>query len=107
MTYSPNFNDPRSRRRVISAIAFAKKYLREDRPQALGTRWIHHKDNFGPQQNQLSKYLRNQLLICCDERYNKDLKITKKYLLNKQGMEFLENKVGVTKFSTTSVLLVR
>jgi len=101
MTYKPNFKDPRTQRRVIQAITFCKKYLRELRPQALGTRWIHHRDNFGNQQHALSRYLRDQLLICCDERYNKDLKITKKYLLNVNGLKFLEECVDTTNTQTT------
>ncbi len=92
MKYEPNFNNPRVQARTQQAITFCKKYLRDDKPQALGTRWIHHKDNFGNQRNELSKYLRETLLVCIDERYNKDLKITKKYLLNKNGLEFLEEK---------------
>jgi hypothetical protein len=101
MTYKPNFNDPRTQQRVIRAIAFCKKYLREQRPQALGTRWIHHKDNFGNQQHPLSRYLREKLLICIDDRYNKDLKITKKYLLNESGLKFLEEFVDTTNKQTT------
>ena len=96
MTYTPNFNNRRTQKRVIKAIAFVKKYLREDRPQALATRWIHHTDNFGNQQHPLSRYLREKLLICSDERYNKDLKITKKYLLNKMGLEYL---LGIDKIT--------
>lgn len=88
MTYTPNFNDPRVARRVKDAIVFCKKYLREDKPQALGTRYIDK--IFSSQRRDLGKYLREQLLICCDERYNKDLKITKKYLLNRTGLELLE-----------------
>jgi hypothetical protein len=101
MTYQPNFADPRVIQRVIKAITFSKKYLRELRPQALGTRWIHHKDNFGNQQHELSRYLREQLLICIDTRYNKDLKITKKYLLNTQGLKFLEDVVDTTNTQNT------
>mgnify|MGYP003643641362 CR=1 FL=1 len=97
MSYTPNFTDPRTKRRVISAITFCKKYLREDREQSLGNRWIHHKDNFGNQRNELSRYLRDQLLICSDLRYNKDLKISKKYILNKKGLELLEDIVDITK----------
>ena len=101
MNYIPNFNDARTQKRLINAIAFSKKYLREDRAQALGTRWIHHKDNFGNQQHPLSRYLREKLLICVDERYNKDLKITKKYRLNALGLKFLEGKVDITNTQTT------
>jgi len=101
MTYQPNFSDKRCQQRIVKAITFCKKYLREDRPQALGTRWIHHKDNFGSQRHELGRYLRELLLICVDERYNKDLKITKKYRLNGTGLKFLEENVDTTNTQTT------
>jgi len=66
--------------------------LREDKPQALGSRYIDK--IFSSQRRDLGKYLRENLLICCDERYNKDLKITKKYLLNKIGLELLEENLA-------------
>ncbi len=101
MTYKPNFADPRVQQRLVRAVAFCKKYLREDRPQALGTRWIHHTDNFGNQRHPLSRYLRETLLVCVDERYNKDQGTTKKYRLNGLGLKFLEELVAKTNTQTT------
>lgn len=102
MTYTPNFNDPRVAKRVKDAIVFCKKYLKEDQAQALGTRYID--SVFSSQRRDLGRYLREQLLICADERYNKDLKITKKYLLNKPGLELLEkNSAGNNKITAYSV----
>ena len=92
MTYQPNFADPRVARRVKAAIVFCKKYLREDKSQALGSRYID--SIFSSQTRDLGRYLRENLLICSDPRYNKDLKITKKYLLNKMGLELLEEKLA-------------
>jgi hypothetical protein len=91
--YKPCFTDPRTRRRITVACGFVRQYLRTDKPSALGTRYIDR--FFGIQSNALSKYLRTQLLICCDTRYNKDLKITKKYLLNADGLNYLEHAVGI------------
>lgn len=88
MTYTPNFADPRVARRVKDAIAFCKKYLKEDKPQSLGTRYIDR--IFSSQRRDLGKYLRENLLICCDERYSISRSIGKKYLLNKTGLELLE-----------------
>jgi len=92
MTYTPNFHEPRVARRVKDAIVFCKKYLREDKPQSLGTRYID--SVFSSQRRDLGRYLRELLLICVDDRYNKDLKITKKYVLNKTGLELLERNVA-------------
>jgi hypothetical protein len=93
MAYTPNFTDRRVQARIIKAISFVKKFVRPNKPQSLATRWIHHKDHFGSQINPLSKYLRDELLICIDERYNKDQKITKKYILNELGLDLLEKKL--------------
>jgi hypothetical protein len=105
MTYQPNFADPRVAKRVKDAIVFCRKYLKEHRPHALGTRYIDK--IFSSQTRDLGRYLREQLLICCDERYNKDLKITKKYLLNKTGMELLEKNLAcnniIIAYSVTEV----
>lgn len=88
MTYTPNFNDPRVQKRIKDAIVFCKKYLREDQPQSLGTRYIDR--IFSSQRRDLGRYLRENLLICCDERYSISQGIGKKYLLNKMGLELLE-----------------
>jgi hypothetical protein len=105
--YSPNFKDIRVQKRLVRAIAFAKRYLRTDRSCALGTRWIHHQDNLGNQQHELSRYLRDQLLICIDNRYNKDQRVTKKYILNQTGFDYLSQFVDIhTHIHTYSVTLL-
>ena len=103
MTYKPNFADPRVARRVKDSIAFVKRYLREDRSQPLGTRYIDR--IFSSQRRPLGRYLREQLLICVDDRYNKDQKITKKYRLNALGLAELENTISsyITQQITYSV----
>jgi hypothetical protein len=104
--YSPNFKDIRVQKRLALALAFAKKYLRVDRSCALGTRWIHHPNNLGNQQHELSRYLRDQLLICIDGRYNKDQGVTKKYILNQTGFNYLNQFVDITHIHTYSVTLL-
>ena len=105
MTYKPNFADPRVARRVKDSIAFVKRYLREDRSQPLGTRYIDR--IFSSQRRPLGQYLREQLLICVDDRYNKDLKTTKKYILNKTGLAELERNFAcnnnITAYSVAEV----
>ena len=85
MTYEPNWTDPRVLIRTQQAMAFVKKYLNETTPKWLSTRWINHPDNFGS--HELSKFLRNKLLICTDDRYNKFTGKTKHYLLNQTGFD--------------------
>jgi hypothetical protein len=91
MDYTPNFNDSRVQARIKQAIKFAQSFLREDKPQWLSTRYID--EHFGKQCNLLGKFIRSQLIICVDERYNKDRGITKKYILNKQGFEQLKQQI--------------
>jgi len=82
MTYTPNWNDPRVQSRVKRALLFCDQYL-SDTPQRISTRFIDQ--SFGSQRNDLSKYLRDQLLICVDDYYNKDTGVCKKYILNTNG----------------------
>ena len=101
INYKPNFLDPRVQLRTERAIDFVKKYLLDKNTQWLSTRWIHHQDHLGSQRNELSRYLRKVLLICVDERYNKETGQCKKYRLNQTGLDFLETQVPTTKHKTT------
>ena len=104
MTYKPNWNDPRVIQRTQQAMCFVRKYLSETKPQWLSTRWINHKENFGG--HELSKFLRDKLLICCDESYNKFTGKTKYYLLNKTGFDELNELVCNNTNNTYSVAQV-
>jgi hypothetical protein len=106
MTYTPNFQDPRVLARTSKAMSFVKKYLSETQPQWLSTRWIAHKDNFGMSNNELSKFLRDKLLICSDESYNKFTGKTKHYLLNKTGFDELNELLCNNTNNTYSVIQV-
>jgi len=104
ITYSPNWADPRVFARLQQAMCFVKKYLSETKPHWLSTRWINHKDNFGS--HELSRFLRNKLLICCDDSYNKFTGKTKYYLLNKAGFDELNELVCNNTYNTYSVAQV-
>lgn len=88
MTYTPNFNDPRVNQRIKKAYGFARAVLTE-KPHSWSTRYIDK--YFGCNNRDLGKWLRSQLLICTNNRYNKDAGITKEYKLNIQGANYIRS----------------
>jgi len=94
MAYTPNFHDPRVQRRIRRAIGFVTGVVSTTEPQAWSTRYIDRW--LGSQRNQLSQYLRSQLLIETDSRWNKDTGECKKYIQNTQGVQQLSAAVGLT-----------
>jgi len=92
-TYTPNFNDPRVVKRIRKAIGFAFGVMSETKPKAWSTRYIDQ--YFGSQRNDLSRYLRKILLICVKSRWNKDQGECKEYVLNRQGFEYLRDKISI------------
>ena len=82
--YKPNLNDPRNQRRLKTALDFVNTYVNPHTPVWLSTRYIDK--YFGQQQNNFSKWLRKELLICVDESFNKDLGYCKKYVQNLDGI---------------------
>jgi hypothetical protein len=88
MTYQPNFNDPRVRARIRHALGFATATMSSS-PHEWSTRYIDR--YFGQSQNQLSKWLRQRLLIESSPRYNKDTGECKKYQLNDTGVRYLRD----------------
>jgi hypothetical protein len=104
MTYTPNWSDPRVVVRAQQAMCFVKKYLNDTTSKWLSSRWINHKDNFGS--HELSKFLRDKLLICSDESYNKFTGKTKHYLLNRSGFDELNEFLCNTHNNTYSVAQV-
>lgn len=82
MTYQPNFQDPRVLRRIRHAYGFARAVLSE-RPHRWSTRYIDR--YFGQQQTDLSKWLRQQLLICTSPTYSDSQGVCKEYRLNTTG----------------------
>lgn len=87
MTYKPNYNDPRVIRKIKKAIAFTNGFLSDTKPRGWSTRYIDKW--FGQQQHELSKYLRANLLICTNNRYNMDSGVCKEYIRNTTGLNQL------------------
>ena len=102
MTYTPNFSDPRVQRRIKRAIGFASGTISASRPQAWSTRYIDQW--FGSQRNELSRYLRQQLLIVANNHWNKDTGQCKEYLLNQSGVDGLCDAIGVNTQSDNTQL---
>jgi hypothetical protein len=95
MTYQPNFNDPRVRARCLKCLSWSAANLSAVKP----TKWAKVKLDkiFGTQNHLSAKWLRSQLLIVANNRYNMFDKICKEYLLNEQGFLELEQAIGVSK----------
>jgi len=89
MTYIPNFNDPRVLQRTKHAYGFSLAVLSDT--EARGWAKVVFDKYFGPQSNQLSKYLRSMLLTCADTHYSKDTGKTKTYTLNRVGTDYLRD----------------
>jgi len=91
MTYIPNWSDPRIRRRIKRAMGFASACISPIKEHSWSS--LHLDKWFGKSSNELSKFLRNRLLICTDEHYSKLKNISKKYRLNLTGMSYLQSKL--------------
>lgn len=99
--YQPNFNDPRTQKRVKKAIAFANGFLSETKPRNWSTRYIDK--FFGQQQHELSIWLRSKLLICTNERYAKDSGLCKEYIRNQSGLNEVFSLLNGERTSTICV----
>jgi hypothetical protein len=94
MTYNPNFNDPRVQKRIQHALGFVKGVLTTTKPKSWSTRYLD--THLGSQRNQLSKYLREVLLITTNPHWNKDTGKCKEYLLNESGVRYLRGRIDNT-----------
>lgn len=96
MTYTPNWNDPRVRSRCQRALGFLCGVMSSTKSQSWSSRYI---DKYlGNQRNDLSKYLRENLLIVTDEfyRYNSNENKCKEYRLNQRGVDDLRENLKIT-----------
>lgn len=91
MNYTPNFTDPRVINRTKHALGFAIGVMSSEKEHPWSTRVIDK--YFGSQRNNLSKYLRSILLICTNQRYNKDTGECKSYKLNQLGVDYLRERL--------------
>lgn len=87
MTYTPNFNDPRVKKKCLKALGFVCSSLSYDKPRAWARveldKWL------GYQHRELGQWLRSQLLIEASARWNKDTGECKKWLLREDGVNHL------------------
>ena len=84
MSYTPNFNDPRIKKRLLRARGFVCGCLSTTTPRAWARveldKWLGH------QHHALGKWIRSRLLIEDSPRWNKDTGVCKKWLLNADGV---------------------
>jgi len=102
MAYTPNFNDPRTIKKCISALEFVESWL----PNAHVIRQLSQSiilPAFGQSNHNLGKYLRTQLLTVTDNHYNYLAKKCKKYRLNTLGYTQLNAQLGRTSSVTPQV----
>lgn len=88
MKYIPNFNDPRTQKRIKKALGFVRGCMSEIKSHAWGTRYIDK--HLGRNDTNLGKFLRRHLIIETNKNWNKDSGICKEYKLNKQGYEYIK-----------------
>lgn len=73
--------------RARAALGFVKSYLDDTTPRQLSARFIDK--TFSSQSTPISRYLRLILLLCTNERFSADKKISKQYVYNPKGVTYL------------------
>jgi len=97
MSYKPNINDPRVRKRIKIAIGFVNSHLSASKSHQWSTRYI---DKYlGNQSDNLSKWLRTKLLICTNDKYRFNIgqgnSVCKEYKKNVNGINELIESLTV------------
>lgn len=91
MNYQPNLNDPRVLNRIRHAIGFCLGVMSTTQPRQWSTR---HIDKYlGQSQRPLGKYLRSHLLICVNNKWNKETGECKSYILNQLGLNLIKEQI--------------
>jgi hypothetical protein len=85
MTYTPNFSDPRVKRKVKKALGFVRSCFSETTPHPWSTRYIDQ--HFGQSTTDISRWLRAQLLINTNPWWSMDHGKCKEYTLNRRGFD--------------------
>jgi len=96
MSYVPNLNEPRVQKRIKTALGFVGACMSDTKSHPWSTRYISK--FVGRTNENLGNWLRDKLLICTNERWNKDAKICKEYIKNSTGYNEL---VSLIKQSNT------
>jgi hypothetical protein len=89
MTYTPNIKDPRVLKRMRTAYAFTRAFLKKDIGRECSRDFIDK--YFGDHSNELSKWLRNVLLECTNPNYSMYDNIAKSYKYKPIGIEYISN----------------
>lgn len=91
--YEPNYNDPRVVKKIRSALSFVNAYISDKKEKPIAQSQINK--YFGQSQHDLSKFLKETLLVCTDGRYSKEAKLCKKYIKRTAGVKFLLDKLKI------------
>lgn len=99
MSYQPNPKNKAFIRRANLALEFVDKYVHST-PNFLSSTWIENPQHFGSHRNELSAWLKQQLLICVDPHFNYLTGKCKKYIRNPAGykelIDLLKGKIVVS-----------
>ncbi len=87
--YQPNIKDPRVLRRITRAHGYVINVFSEKTELSKSRKALDKQ--FGQYQDPLGKFLKDTLLICTDEHYSHNAKLSKKYILNKDGVNYTRN----------------
>lgn len=100
-TYTPNWNNRAFKKRAHKAILFCDTYLMNNKPKWLSIKWIYHSDNFGSNRQASSRYLKELLLVCVNDKYRRGIREDKRdsqckqYIVSDSGMRYLREKLGM------------
>jgi hypothetical protein len=97
--YKPNFMDPRVQRRCQTAIDFCNSWLSTSKSRPISKHILQK--NFGASNRLLGAYLRNQLLVVADNRFNMNSGLCKKYTVNLQNLKTLSRDIGIDSSATS------
>jgi hypothetical protein len=86
LTYTPNPKNQAFIRRANLAIKFVDRYV-SSTPRPLSQRFIEDPRHFGSHRNELSRWLKAELLECVDVTYNMNTGRCKRYVRRSQGYE--------------------
>jgi hypothetical protein len=101
--YTPNLNDLRIQKRAKKAYAFCIAVA--SRNPAGNTMSVEvMSQHFGNVGRGLGKWLKETLLICTDDYFNKNRKIAKKYRLNERGASYIRDCLIVEQNASKEVL---
>lgn len=94
MNYKPNIKDPRVLNRIRKAYTYALAHFNHTAESMHSMQAITKR--FGRAETDISKWLMKTLLTCTDYHYSEAAGISKKYILNKEGVELVQSLLNLT-----------